>query len=72
MSLCNKNVSRTNTITLKTPHRDEGFRTGDLVIVDQCGEGVIVGFTSYSGAPNIYVYTRQEVVCVSINDLTRV
>lgn len=47
------------------------FRAGDLVVVDNWGEGIIVGFTSLTGNPEIYFYLWQKCVCVGVGEVKR-
>lgn len=62
----------TEIITLKTSRHETIFRAGDYVYAEGGGDGIVVGFTSYTGEPSVYFYSRQEVVCIGSDQLKRI
>ena len=59
-------------LVTRLPRHEKSVLAGDRVWANQVGEGVVVGFTAYTDNPMVYFYTRQEVVCISDEDLKRV
>ena len=48
------------------------FRAGDIVKVDEIGEGIIVGFSSVTNNPDIFFYEEQKIISVVMQLLKKV
>lgn len=51
-------------LVMRFPRRETGLRAGDYVVEDELGDGIVVGFTAYSGEPEVYFYSQQQALCV--------
>lgn len=58
-------------LVTRFPRRDTGLRAGDYVEVDELGDGIVIGFTAYSGEPEVYFYSQQQSLCVGRNMIRR-
>ena len=47
------------------------FRSGDAVEHPDLGNGIVVGFSSISGEPHVFFYSRQQVLCLGAECITR-
>ena len=66
---CEKVKEQAKIEIIKNPNRYLGFSPGDIVNHNDLGDGVVVGFSSYSSEPFVFFYTRQESVCVGFEFL---
>lgn len=58
-------------VTTKIPRRDLGLRAGDYVSANECGDGIVVGFSSLSAEPIVYFYSQQDALCIAHEELKR-
>lgn len=57
--------------------KEPKFKAGNKVTHNTLGEGIVVGFSSRTGAPFVFFYKEQEkngkeIICVSYESLTEV
>ncbi len=56
--------------TLKNPINDIGLQAGQFVKTE-LGEGLIVGFSSVTDNPLIYIYNEDKIICFYKEDLLK-
>ena len=64
-------MTKIGTIVSESINKKIPFRKGDSVQDPDLGNGIVVGFSSISGEPHVFFYSRQKVICLGWDRLTR-